>query len=367
MKNTLKIDQLKVTNFRNLGNLEYSPNSGLNIIQGKNAQGKTNLLESIYMMTGNKSFRTNSDQDLLNYHATSFTIRSQYKYEHRNIIQLLSYNANSGKLIKLNNKKVNHSHDDLLKIVLFTPDDLYLIKGSPSKRRSFLDFVLKQITSDYNYYFNNFTKTLRKRNLMLKNEQTNNKSFKIVNDIYVENASKLIFLRLNFITLFDEMAGEIFKLLNDDDNHLKIRYALSFPVNSDKINLDILKNALYAQLEEKSGDELRRRSTVAGPHLDDLHIYLDNRIARTFASQGQQRNIAITMKLAELYTFKEIKGYYPIFLLDEVLAELDSEKRQLLIDELNRADYQSFLTSVNLDKLNLYNININAIIGGELT
>ncbi|NLB89021.1 MAG: hypothetical protein GX790_07335 [Syntrophomonadaceae bacterium] len=111
---------------------------------------------------------------------------------------------------------------------------------------------------------------------------------------------------------------------------------------------------------------MRKKSTIAGPHLDDLHVYLDNRLAKNFASQGQQRNIVITMKLAELYTFKKIIGYYPIFLLDEVLSELDNEKKQLLIDELSQAEYQSFLTSVNIDNLFLRKANVNYVENGYL-
>lgn len=363
----MKIDQFKVTNFRNIKRLEYIPSPRLNIIMGNNAEGKTNLLEAIYMISGNSSFRTNSEQDLINYEATNYIIRSKYNYLDKDYSLILNYNLNSGKEIRLNNKKVPLSNEDLLKVVLFTPDDLYLVKGAPQKRRYFLDFILKQLNNEYKIILDNFTKLLKKRNLLLKNEQTNSKNFTIVNDLYIENASKLILLRLNFISLYDEIASNIFSQINNQLNYLKIRYALSFPVNSDKINLDILINTLNRQLKEKADLEKRRKSTVVGPHLDDLHIYLDNRIAKNFASQGQQRNIAITMKLAELYAFKKIIGYYPLFLLDEVLAELDNEKKQLLINLLNQADYQSFLTSVNIDNLHVKNTQINNIVDGSLT
>ncbi|HZK42847.1 MAG TPA: DNA replication and repair protein RecF [Syntrophomonadaceae bacterium] len=362
----MQINQIKIRNFRNIEKIEYNPKSQLNIIKGKNAQGKTNLLEAIYMLSANNSFRTSRDRDLLNYNATDFSIRSKYIYQERNHNLFLDFDLESGKSLVLNNKKVNRSNTDLLKVVLFTPDDLYLVKGSPHKRRYFLDFVLKQITNDYNYCLDNFTKTLRKRNLLLRNEQTNTRSFKIVNDLYVEYASKLIILRLNFVALFDEIATSVFYKINDGANQLKIRYALSFPVNSDKINLDVLMNTLIKQLEDNSVLENRKRSTTAGPHLDDLHIYLDNKMARIFASQGQQRNIAITMKLAELYSFKKIKGFYPLFLLDEVLSELDNEKRQLIINQLSQADFQSFLTAVNLDNLILKNVEVDNITNGRL-
>ncbi|NLJ72131.1 MAG: DNA replication and repair protein RecF [Syntrophomonadaceae bacterium] len=362
----MKIDQLKVTNFRNIRRLEYQPISHLNIIIGKNGEGKTNLLEAIYMMSGNSSFRTNTDQDLINYDALYYIIRAKYNCLEKDYNIILNYNLNVSKEMKLNNKKVALSNDELLKVVLFTPDDLYLVKGSPQKRRYFLDFILKQLDAEYKLILDNYSKLLRKRNLLLKNDQTNSKNFTIVNDLFLENASKLILLRLNFITIYEEIAKEVFKEINNNLNNLKIRYALSFPVNSDKINLDILINSLAKQLQAKSTIEKRRRSTVAGPHLDDLHIYLDNRIARNFASQGQQRNIAITMKLAELYVFKKIMGFYPLFLLDEVLAELDNEKRQLLMDLLINADYQSFLTSVNIDKLNIGDAHLDSIVDGSL-
>ncbi len=362
----MKIDHLKVKNFRNIKNIEYTPSPGLNILMGKNAQGKTNLLEAIYIMSGNNSFRSNTDKDLLSYGATNFSIRSKYNYGERNIDLHLSFNPEAGKLIKLNNKKANRNNQDLLKVVLFTPDDLFLVKGSPAKRRYFLDFILKQMTNDYSFHLDNFTKVLKKRNFILKNDQTNTKSFKILNDLFIESAGKLILSRLNYVAFFDEVAGSIFKDINDGLNRLKIRYALSFPVNNDKINLETLTDALFRQLQEKYDEEQRKRSTIAGPHLDDLHIYLDNRLARLFASQGQQRNIVITMKLAEIYTFRKIKEYYPLFLLDEVLSELDNEKRQLLINQLNQANYQSFLTSVNIDNLELKKAKVYEVINGEL-
>lgn len=360
----MRVNQIRVKNFRNIKKLEYNPKEGLNIILGKNAQGKTNILEAIYVLSGNSSFRTNTDKDLVNYDASGFSIRSKYKVIDKNINLFFDYSSDSGKILLLNNKKINRNHDDLLKVVLFTPDDLFLIKGSPSKRRYFLDFVLKQVNNDYCYYLDNFTKILKKRNLLIKNDQTNTKSFKIINEMFVEHASKLILLRLNFVTLFDEIANTIFSKINSDKNSLKFRYALSIPIDSEKVNLSILQDALSKQLQNNIALEIRKKSTVAGPHLDDLHIYLDNRLAKHFASQGQQRNIVITMKLAELYSFKKVIGYYPIFLLDEVLSELDNEKKQLLIDELNQGEYQSFLTSVNIDNLSLRKANVDYVENG---
>lgn len=362
----MKIDHLKIKNFRNIKNIEYSPHPNLNILVGNNAQGKTNLLEAIYIMSGQNSFRTNADKDLLNYDAANFFLRSKYNYHERSIDLHLNFNPESGKTIKLNNKKVNRSNPDLLKVVLFTPDDLFLVKGSPSKRRYFLDFILKQIIGDYSYNLDNYNKVLRKRNFLLKNGQTDNKSFAIINDLFIESAAKLILSRLNYVAYFDEVVSNLFKEINEGFNQIKIRYALSFPINSDKINLETLTNALYKELQEKFIEEQRRRNTLTGPHLDDLHIYLDNRLVRVFASQGQQRNIVITMKLAEIYTFKKIKGYYPVFLLDEVLSELDNDKKGLLMNKLIAADYQCFLTAVNLDNIDLKGANICTVTAGKL-
>jgi DNA replication and repair protein RecF len=351
----LKINKLQVRNFRNLKKIQYDPSPGLNIFIGDNAQGKTNLLESIFMLAAGSSFRNANDANLVNYEAAGYDLAIKYNIFERQLEAKIEYRLNSPKVFMINNKKSSQNHNDRIRVVLFTPDDLFLIKGAPGKRRAFLDFILKQLSGEYLYNLDNYTAILKKRNLLLKNEQTNAKSFKIINDLFIEDATRLIIQRINFVNLLDEITGPIYKEINQGHNELKTRYAISFTVDSDKINTDVLQNALRKHIDEHLPEEVNRRKTLVGPHLDDINIYQDRRLARTFASQGQQRNMAISLKLAEMYAFKKVKGFYPIFLLDEVLSELDEGKRNMLIKHLRQAEFQTFLTSVNIDNIDKIN------------
>lgn len=361
----MKLRQVEARDFRNIARLNYHPGAGLNILLGDNAQGKTNILESIYVLSTGSSFRTGQDKNMIAYEKEAFILRGRYDYNGRDFEAVLNYNLKAGKNFTLNSKKTNFNNNDRLRVVLFTPDDLYLIKGSPGKRRQFLDFILGQIKTEYDYNLANYVKILKKRNLLLKREQSNTKSFKIIEDIFIENAARVILARINLITILDECSSLIYKEISNE-GQLKTRYALSFPIDSGKINLDILKTALKKQIQEKADQEIRRKSSLVGPHLDDIHIYQDGRMARYFASQGQQRNIAVTLKLAELYTFRKISGFHPVFLLDEVLSELDAQKRQLLLDHLQEAEFQSFLTSVHLNDIEYSRAAVSVVQNGKI-
>ncbi|MDD3271402.1 MAG: DNA replication/repair protein RecF [Syntrophomonadaceae bacterium] len=361
----MKLRQVEARDFRNIARLDYQPGPGLNILLGANAQGKTNILESIYVLSTGSSFRVGQDKNMVQYEKENFIVRGRYNYNDRDIETVLRYNLKEGKNLTLNSKKTSFNNNDRLRVVLFTPDDLYLIKGSPGKRRQFLDFILGQIKSEYGYNLTNYVKILKKRNLLLKREQSNTSSFKIIEEVFIENAARVILARINLISILDESSSSIYQEISNE-GQLKTRYALSFPVDSGKINLDILKGALKKQIQEKAEQEIRRRSSLVGPHLDDMHIYQDGRMARYFASQGQQRNIAVALKLAELYTFRKISGFYPVFLLDEVLSELDAQKRQLLLDHLQEAEFQSFLTSVHLNDIEYSRAAVSVVEKGEL-
>lgn len=361
----MKLRQVEARDFRNIARLDYHPEPGLNILLGDNAQGKTNILESIYVLSTGSSFRTGQDKNMIAYEKEAFILRGRYNYNDRDIESVVSYNLNAGKNYLVNSKKTSFNNSDRLRVVLFTPDDLYLIKGSPGKRRQFLDFILGQIKSEYDYNLANYVKILKKRNFLLKREQSNTRSFKIIEDIFIENAARVILARINLITILDESSSLIYKEISNE-GQLKTRYAISFPIDSGKINLDILKTALKKQIQEKEEEEIRRKTSLVGPHLDDMHIYQDGRMARYFASQGQQRNIAVALKLAELYTFEKISGFYPVFLLDEVLSELDAQKRQLLLDHLQEAEFQSFLTSVHLNDIDYSRAAVSMVEKGNL-
>jgi DNA replication and repair protein RecF len=346
----LRITNLKLQNYRNINDLDYQPGPGLNIITGQNGQGKTNLLESIFVLAAGYSFRAGNYQNLLAYDKNSFSVKIDYSWQERQFTSQLDYKSGKAKFF-INNKNASHRSEDTLKVVLFTPDDLYIVKGTPAKRRSFVDFVLCQISPDYRYDLDNYSKTLKKRNLLLKQEQTNSRTFGIINQIFIENAVSVIIKRINFINLLAEIVNNIYKEIDTMSAEIKIKYAVSFPIDSARISLDILYQALEQSINNNRKQEKLRRTSLSGPHIDDINIYHNDKLARFFSSQGQQRTIALSMKLAEMYTFKKIKGFYPIFLLDEVLSELDNEKQRKLLEQLEKEDFQSFLTSVYIKPL----------------
>ncbi len=352
----MKINEHKVRNFRNIKQIDLRPGLGLNIITGDNAQGKTNLLESIFVLSTGTSFRSGKDVNFLKFDEESYIISSKYCCQDKNMEAILKYKPEIGKTFTINSRKAKISQDNNLRIVLFTPDDLYLIKGSPVKRRNYIDFILRQVSAEYALQIDDYTKILYKRNLLLRNRQVDSRSFAVINEIFLETAVKLIINRINFANILDDVCQKVFPTLNHEGDSIKIRYALSFPVFSGKINHEILKQALLEQVKVKKEQEIMRSTTLMGPHLDDLNVYLNDKLARIFASQGQQRNLAVTLKLAEIYAFKQIKGFHPLFLLDEVLSELDENKKRLLLNHLSQAGFQSFLSSVSHDPM----VGVNA-------
>ena len=361
----MRIERLQAYQFRNLKSLEFLAHHRLNIFIGANAQGKTNILESIYALANTSSFRTSNDRNLVNYNSQFFKLRGEYRIEQRAMEVLLVFNREQGKEYRINGKKTSHNHADRLRVVIFTPDDLYLVKGNPGRRRAFLDGILKELSAEYRLQFENYQKILKKRNLLLKNGNFNSNSFAALNEVFIDNAAKIILARINLIHGLEDSAAVAWQEMNRKGS-LKIRYALSFPVNSGKINLDVIKESLIIYLQEKKEEEIVRRTTLAGPHLDDINIYLDDRMAKIFASQGQQRSIVVSLKLAEINTVKKITGNYPVFLIDEVLSELDAEKRQSLIDYLERGAFQSFMSAVSLGELVCRDAAIHEVEQGQL-
>lgn len=362
----MKLKKIEISNFRNIKRLEYTAVSGLNVFIGENAQGKTNILEAIFMLATGNSFRTNNDRLMVQHETNNFNLKAVHLTDNRSISTEIDYNSKQGKQIKINSKKTHQNNPNRLRVVVFTPDDLYLVKGSPSRRRTYIDYILKEVSNEYRLLIDNYYKILRKRNELLKKTPINDSAYKLVSELFIEYSAKIISARITFVNLLDSLTAKGFRQLNNESELIKIKYALSFPVKDDKINKKTLTDNLMKYMEENKEKEARRKSTLVGPHLDDINIYLNNKPARLFASQGQQRNIAVSLKLSEVQAFKELSNYYPVFLLDEVLAELDDQRKKRLLNEISNTDYQSFLTSISNDMINNYEGKISLVKNGEI-
>jgi DNA replication and repair protein RecF len=248
-----------------------------------------------------------------------------------------------------------------------TPDDLTLLKGPPQKRRSFLDGFLAHISLDYSHKLADFERLLKKKNILLREERIDRDILGSINSLLAEISAQIIITRLNYLKVLEESAAFYYDKFSDDHEMLKIKYALSFPVEGKTINVESLTGALNENLTRIMAKEVAKKSSLIGPHRDDINIYLNEKNIRLFGSQGQQRHIVIALKLAELGANQKITGSYPVLLLDEVLAELDKNRKDITMAMLEEAPFQTFLTSVDISQLNNISGKLIRVHKGKLS
>lgn len=342
----MKILKLETRFFRNLLSCVIEPHGGINVILGENAQGKTNLLEAIYVVANGRSFRGARDGELVTYGHKGYSLKVTYSVQDRVIVCQQHYSEGKNKVLRVNNKPATSKSQDRLKTVIFTPEDLYLIKGEPEKRRQFLDSILCQLRPEYERNLNNYKKILIRRNAYLKQNRTFEQGMAVLQAMLIEAAVPLICARLNLTAILEKEVSTLYRLLSGESEEVQLRYVLSFSLQPGRFTPELVASSLAEALEANKDKEMDRGTTLVGPHRDDFNLYLKGRNARIYASQGQQRNLAISLKLGELTTFKNIKGYFPVLLLDEVLAELDKHRRLLLLDYLRQEEFQTFISSV---------------------
>jgi len=360
----LYISKIYIRDFRNISQLEYFPDKGLNILIGTNAQGKTNFLEAIYLVTNRTSFRSVQDRHLVKFNEEGFQIQIDYNLDDKNNSLKIEYLIGKRKKITLNNKRILPDQDRL-KATLFTPDDLYLLKGPPVRRRSFLDSLLIQISNDYKRNLDDYEQLLSRRNNLLKADSLDMAMLEALDHIFAATAAHIIMARLNILRHLEKYAVNSYQTIGGDDT-LRLKYAVSFPLPAGKISYETVKEELLLNTISLRSRECRMKNTLVGPHRDDINFYINEKNAKIFASQGQQRNIVIALKLAELETIHRTTGVYPLFLLDEVLAELDSQKRDLIIGVLQESSFQTFLTSVEISLFRDINGKIIRLDNGKL-
>ncbi|MGE5423047.1 MAG: DNA replication/repair protein RecF [Ignavibacteriales bacterium] len=345
------ISELQITNFRNFENLLFPPDIGLNVLVGDNAQGKTNLLEAIYVLAHSSSFRIANDRDLIRFGQEGFNIRANYLTSEKEKSIEVIYTSAKGKTVKLNNKK-RFSASEKPRVTLFTPDDLFLLKGAPQGRRGFLDNIISQVSPEYLVHLDNYETLIKRRNSLLRSDDPPAAMLDAIDTVFVETAAQIVIARLNILKLLEEESRRYYQMISAGQGSLSLKYAMSFSLSPGKINLVMIKDALAACLRESREREIHRHYSLFGPHRDDINVYIDDKNARIYASQGQQRNVIVALKLAELEVIHKLQGTYPIFLLDEVLAELDASRKKVILQILQEAPFQTFLTSVEVSLFN---------------
>lgn len=343
------IKSIALNNFRNYTSQSVELSKNLNVIIGKNAQGKTNLLEAIFLCAIGKSPRTNKDKDLINWEKNFAKITLNVaKNEGNHVIDLYLFN-NQNKAIKIDKIPIKKIGQLLgtFNAVYFSPDELKLIKESPEERRRFMDIDLCQFDKMYFYNLNKYNQILQQRNKLLKS--TDEKSLKDTLPIWDEQLStygaKIILSRVKLIESIKLHAKKIHAYLTNNQENLELEYA-GFVADSE----EDLKNLLLDKLSSAIEKDIRLGFTSVGPHRDDIKITSNGIDLRSFGSQGQQRTASLTLKLSELEFFKSSIHEYPVLLLDDVLSELDENRQTKLLKYVK--NIQTIITCTDFD----YNI-----------
>lgn len=344
----MRLKDLKLINYRNCKDLELDLSADKILIIGKNAQGKTNILESIYFLSALKSPRTSNNIELINFDADKTLINCNLVKSETDVELDFSYNKEKKRELALNKvKTIPKNFKSVLKTVLFSTADLLLLRGNPSDRRDWLDRAISQVYPAYDDRLSKYDKIrVQKNNLLkeyLKTGVLNNTLLDVYNEQLVITGSNIIYLRKKFLNEIEKVATEKHRIISETEN-LKIDYDCSFL--SEEIGLEQIANAFKLALEERKTEEMRRGQACVGPHRDDVIFYINGNEAVKFASQGQQRTVVLALKLSELDIITAKTGDEPILLLDDVLAELDDLRQNYLLKSINK-NTQTIITSVD--------------------
>lgn len=336
----MKLTRLGLKNYRNCKDICLNFSGQKTLIIGKNAQGKTNILESIYLLSDLKSSRTSTMTDLIQFNSEKFEINAEVLKNNTDIELDISYNQEKKRELKIN--KVKSSPKDfklVVKTVLFSTKDLLLLRGTPQDRRDWLDRAISQIYPAYDERLSKYEKIRIQKNNLLKQDEIDKTLLEIYNEQLVITGANIIFLRKKFLKEIEKFAIEKHKTISDTEI-----FTLNYTCPEDEI--ENICTYLKFELEKRSAEEFGRRQCCVGPHRDDIEFKINGMDAVKFASQGQQRTLVLALKLSELEIIREKTGYAPILLLDDVLAELDETRQNYLLKSIENG-VQTIITSVD--------------------
>ena len=322
------IKSIELINFRNYESLSLNFDKGTNILYGDNAQGKTNVLEGIYVSATTKSHRGNKDKELIKFDEEEGHIRTYLLKEDVEYRVDMHLRKSKSKGVAINGQKIKKAADllGLLNVVFFSPEDLSLIKNGPSERRRFVDMELCQLDKFYLYNLNQYNKIIVQRNKLLK-EFFNNPDLRDTITIWdsqlVSYGKQIIERRKGFIEQLNEIIYDIHKNISGGKEELKIVY-----------EPDVLSEDLESKLTANRDRDIRYKQTSVGPHRDDFSFMVNGIDIRKYGSQGQQRTAALSLKLSEIELVKKVTNDMPVLLLDDVLSELDSNRQNYLLNSI---------------------------------
>ena len=345
------IQSLELENFRNYGTLSVHFDSGTNILYGDNAQGKTNILEAVYLSATTKSHKGSKDKDLINFASEEAHIRTYVVKDGLENRVDMHLRKNKSKGIAINGQKIKKAADllGLLNVVFFSPEDLSIIKNGPSERRRFVDMELCQLDSVYLHNLNHYNKIVNQRNRLLKDLYAKpglKDTLFLWDSQLVAFGQKIIERRNTFISQLNEIIYGLHLKLTGGKEELQIVY-----------EPDVLALDFEEKLQKCQERDIRLKQTSIGPHRDDFSFAVGTVDIRKFGSQGQQRTAALSLKLAEIELVKKMTKDVPLLLLDDVLSELDSNRQNYLLNSIG--ELQTIITCTGLEEFvnNRFEIN----------
>ena len=347
------INSLELSNYRNYNNLSIDFDPGITILYGDNAQGKTNILEAIYISGTTKSHRGSKDKDIIRFGEEESHIRlklTKHDVSHRIDMHL---RKNKSKGVAVDGQSIKKSGElfGIIHMIFFSPEDLSIIKNSPSERRRFMNLELCQLNKLYYYNYVNYNKALNQRNALLKQIafQPALKDTLDMWDMYLIKYGKcLIEEREIFLTNLNQIVQEIHSHLTGKKESIEIGYEKNVSIDN-----------YESTMQNKRDMDLKYQSTQTGPHRDDICFYINGIDVRKYGSQGQQRTAALSLKLSEIELVKELIHDTPILLLDDVMSELDSNRKHYLLDSIK--DIQTIVTCTGYDDFIKSRLMINKI------
>ena len=339
----MEIKKLEIRNFRNYEHTLISPYTGLNIFAGPNAQGKTNILEAIYLCCVGRSHRTSKDEELIRWgeeYSKINTVTDQRDGTHEVSILLFRHQKKK-KQILISEKKANRIGELFGHVcgILFSPEDLQIVKGGPSERRRYIDMQLSQLRPTFFYNLQNYMKCLEQRNALLREVSSQTSLRGLLDDwdeVLARCGAQIISTRREALEELSVRAREEHRMLTGSSEELKLRYS------GEAADRDDTVQSLLEGLRKNREDDIRRMTTSIGPHRDDIKIYINGKECKIYASQGQQRSAVLSLRLAQLTYFEKEKKESPILMLDDVMSELDPRRRICLIERIDQI--QTFVT-----------------------
>lgn len=342
------IKKLQMLNYRNYKSLDINLGKNVNVFMGDNAQGKTNILEAIYYCAFAKSHRTSKDKELINWESNSAYLSLLVGRDRLDKLIDINILKDGKKAIKINKVKVSKIGElfGSFNVVMFSPEDLKIIKDSPGVRRKFIDMELCQLNSRYYYNLVQYNKILNERNVLLKNRQLDIDILDIYDIQLSEYGNNIIKDRIKYIKKLNFYGEDIHKDISSGKEKIEFQYITGIK------NLENIKSEFYDILKKNRKKDIEKGITTIGPHRDDFTVSLNGIDAKSFGSQGQQRSAVLTIKFSSLKIIKELTGEFPILLLDDVLSELDFNRKRYILTSIG--EIQTVITCTGIEDLTNY-------------